>query len=139
ATVSRSEFTRDRFRRYRAPRAAAFVGVYMRVKYINEHRPTDAESDGPAQDSVVSVDYTYDLELDQRGRIIGGEWYKVAHPDFLWTPPPGARATTAADRFARGRWDLSSPLPTSWQTAAWRTSSSMQPLAKIVERLIEFS
>jgi hypothetical protein len=139
ATIARGDFTKDRFRQYRGAETAAFVGVYMRVRYVGETRPSHVPTDGPERDLIVTVDYTYDLELAADGRIIGGEWYKNAHPDFLWTPPPGARALTPADYFARGEWDPAQPLPALWRRAAFRASPSMLPLAKIVERLIELA
>jgi hypothetical protein len=139
AMVSREAFTKDRFRKYRDEGAKVFVGVHMRVRYIGETQPSHAKTDDPERDAVVSVDYTYDLELDATGRILGGEWYVNPHPDFLWTPPPGAQAVTPADAFAKGEWDPTKPLPESWQKAAWRASPNMLPLAKIVERLIQLA
>jgi hypothetical protein len=139
AIVSRGDFTKDRFSKYRGAETAAFVGVYMRVRYIGETRPSHVPTDAPERDLIVSVDYTYDLELDADGQIIGGEWYKNAHPDFLWSPPPGARAATPADYFARGEWDPAKPMPAAWRKAAWRASPGMLPLAKIVERLIQLA
>ena len=68
---------------------------------------------------------------------MGGEWYMNRHPDFLWTPPKGARATAPADASATGRWNLSAALPPAWRKAAVRASASGLPLAKIVEHLIK--
>lgn len=33
------------------------------------------------------VDYTYSLELDVSGNIVGGEWISQKRPDFLWRKP----------------------------------------------------
>jgi hypothetical protein len=137
--VARADFTKDRFGKYRSERAAAFAGVYMRVRYVAETSPSHAATDSPDRDRIVSVDYTYDLELGQDGAILGGEWYKNAHPDFLWVPAPGVRPLTPADPLATGPWDPRRPLPSSWQKAALRISPSMQPLAKIVESLFELA
>lgn len=35
--------------------------------------------------------YLYDLDLDEKGRIIGGEWRSRDRPDFLWTVNGAAR------------------------------------------------
>lgn len=139
ATVARADFTKDRFRKYRSEHAKGFAGVYLRVRYVAETSPSHNTTDSPARDRIVSVDYTYDLELGQDGAIIGGEWYKNAHPDFLWVPAPGARPLTPADPLATGQWDPRRPLPSSWQKAALRVSPSMLPLAKIVESLFELA
>ena len=82
----------------------------------------------------------YDLELDAKGNIVGGEWYTNAHPDFLWVPDQKERAVSPADRFLRGEWNAGKEaLPASWTSAAVRASQGQQPLAKVVEALIEAS
>jgi hypothetical protein len=137
ATVSRQAFTNDRFRRYRSAQTAAVVGIAMRASYIVETAPTHADTDDSTKDRIHSVDYLYDLELDASGRILGGEWRQNVHPDFLWTPPPQARAVTAADQFATGTWSVSQAVPQPWRQAARRGSRFGAPLAKVVERLIQ--
>jgi hypothetical protein len=139
ATVPRAQFTSDRFKRYRSPSFAAAVGVAMKTTYVVETPPSHRASDDPSQDAVTSVDYLYDLELDASGKILGGEWYQNAHPDFLWTPPPGARALTPGEQHATGSLHPPGPVPVSWRLAAARTSAQKMPLAKIVERLIQLA
>ncbi|TYZ60611.1 hypothetical protein PybrP1_004279 [[Pythium] brassicae (nom. inval.)] len=72
------------------PSAAKLVFVKTRFKWIVE-----ASEDGPlvstgkVEKSTKSADYTYILELDRSGNIIGGEWVDKSqenHPDFLWFP-----------------------------------------------------
>jgi hypothetical protein len=140
ATVTKERFTRDRFRKYRSAKAASFVGILMEVSYVVETSAAPRTSDGPGDDNINTVLYKYDLELDASGRIIGGEWYTgKAHPDFLWTPPPEARAISAAEQFATGEWAADCALPESWRRAARRAAGSNMPLAKIVEALIKLS
>ncbi|MFO0579351.1 MAG: hypothetical protein U1A78_35565 [Polyangia bacterium] len=140
AKVTKARFTKDRFRKYRSASAASFVGVMMEVSYVAEHEPTTRATDGAANDNINTVLYKYDLELDANGRIIGGEWYTgKAHPDFLWTPPPGTRAISEAEQFATGDWSADTALPEAWRRAARRAAGSNLPLAKIVEALIRFS
>lgn len=55
------------------PQAVFFVQVELDVHYYTKDTLT----------------YNYILELDQQGRIIGGEWIKgskINHPDFIWRP-----------------------------------------------------
>jgi len=96
ARVPRAQFTSDRFKRYRGASYASIVGVAMRTRYVVETSPSHATTDAPSRDRINAVDYIYDLELDAGGKIVGGEWYQNTHPDFLWTPPPGARISTPA-------------------------------------------
>jgi Transglutaminase elicitor len=139
ATVTRAQFTNDRFKRYRSTNYATVVGVAMQTSYMVETSPSHRATDNPSRDAVSSADYEYDLELDAAGRIIGGEWYVNAHPDFLWSPRPGARVVTPGDRLATGVWIPTAPMPASWRAAAARMSASKLPLAKIVERLIQLA
>ncbi len=92
--LTTQQFTNDKFKKYRSTRAAKVVGVEARIEYIAETGPSAATRDSSAQDNVVAVIYYYDLELDASGRIIGGEWYQNAHPDFVWTPTAAADVTT---------------------------------------------
>jgi len=139
ALVPRAQFTADKFKKYRSPNYASILGVAMRARYVVETRPSHDIPTGESADPVNTADYIYDLELDAEGSILGGEWYHNTHPDFLWTPPPGARARTPADRFAIGSWSPPAPLPLAWRMAARRGAASGRPLAKIVEALIQLS
>jgi hypothetical protein len=138
-TVARGDFTRDRFSKYRSAGYEAALGVAMRTTYVAETLPSHAATDNPSRDRIVLVDYFYDLELGDRGRILGGEWYVNRHPDFLFSPAPRARAVTPGDAFATGDWAEGQPVPASWRSAAVRASTDGVPLAKIVERLISLA
>jgi hypothetical protein len=136
AEVTMADFKSDKFRRYRAKSAVSAVGIAMDLTYIAENSPSTARNDSPTRDSVVTVHYLYDLELDRNRVIVGGEWYSNAHPGFLWTPVPGARALSPGDALlGAGGWDGKEPIPQAWRTAALRSSSARQPLARIVETL----
>ncbi len=148
AAVNIRNFTNDKFKSYRSPEATQIVGVEMKVDYIVETEPTHRTFDNESYDGVTSVVYRYDLELDRRGEVIGGEWYSNAHPDFLWTPQPNARALTDMDkhiedqiRSGRGdmRWNAGRPLPASWSQSASYNSQAGKPLGLIVEELIKRS
>jgi hypothetical protein len=82
ATVPRSTLTKDRFAAYRSSDYAALVGVAMRARYVVETQPDQSMTDAPERDATHQVDYYYDLELDDSGRILGGEWCLSRHPDM---------------------------------------------------------
>ncbi|WLQ12079.1 pre-peptidase C-terminal domain-containing protein [Hahella aquimaris] len=94
AIIAMSDYTQDKFSKYRAQEAKQVVGVQMKLTYIVETSPTHRDKDYPSYDRAYTVRYVYDLELDSNGDIIGGEWYNNRHPDFLWTPAPGAHAVS---------------------------------------------
>jgi len=143
-----SDFKKDKFKKYRSPKTKQIVGVEMRVEYIAETEPTHRSFDNDSYDYVTGVTYRYDLELDGRGTIIGGEWYSNKHPDFLWTPPKNTRALTDLDKqiisaIGNGRRDLewgeNDDLPAIWATNAPKASKEGEPLGLIVEGLIKRS
>lgn len=61
----------------------------MNVKYGVEVDPRQREEDSVQYDRSHEANYIYDLELDAKGNIIGGEWYNLYHPDFIWTLQKG--------------------------------------------------
>jgi hypothetical protein len=131
-----TDFTHDKFKRYRSSKAKSVVGIVMDVTYVAETQPAHARTDSPQQDRLRTIRYVYDLEQDSSGRIVGGEWYMNQHPDFLWVPAQGAHAVSEYEKLAIEPWDLSGVLPTSWQLAAREASADGLPLAKIVEALV---
>jgi hypothetical protein len=139
ARVALTAYEKDKFHDYRSKEAVAVVGIVMDLTYIAETQPTHSPIDSPDLDASSRVRYVYDLELDAKGRIVGGEWYQNAHPDFLWTPDSQAHAMTHADRFASGAWDIAKPVPETWRKAAAISSPTGAPLGKIVEALIKAS
>jgi hypothetical protein len=143
ATVAKAGFTNDKFAAFRGPQTDSIVGIVMEVSYIVETMPSQQFPDGPQKDRVATVKYLYDLELDLSGRIIGGEWYQNAHPDFLWTPAQGARALPsweARNPVNPADWQQGQPVPGMWQQVAAITSEySKAPMAAITERLIQLA
>lgn len=139
AIVPANEYARDKFKRYRSPQTKFVVGVGLRVLYLSETQPSTSQTNGPKDDNSVWTQYVYDLELDENLNIIGGEWYNRAHPDFVWTPELGSRALSVGDYQLQGEWLANQPVPTSWRTAAFLASRQSQPLAHIVESLINWA
>lgn len=137
AIVARADFPDDPYAAYRSPEAKYIAGVFCRARYVVETQPSQRADDDASRDAVHQVDYVYDLELDGDYRIIGGEWHQQAHPDFLWTPPPEARAITPADRLVGGLEWKGSVLPDGWRRAAPYASAKGLPMARVVEVLID--
>lgn len=131
------QYSRDKFKKYRAPNATHVVGVRMNIEYMVETQPNHRVLDKPEYDYINRVTYTYDLELDAQGNIIGGEWYQNKHPDFLWTPAPGAEAVSYYN--PNGTWNTQQPLPAAWTQKAEAASSYSQPLTAVVSALFKAS
>ncbi len=153
ASRSIPHFSKDKFASYRGASSKYVVGIKMKVDYVVETRPNRNLQDSARHDAIQSATYVYDLELNSKDEIIGGEWYSNAHPDFLWTFASGARALSVVDRkassaieiigryanYSRESWLPRSPLPTSWKQVAREASAQGQPLTKIVEALVMLS
>ena len=155
--IELSDYTQDKFKSYRDKKTKWIVGVEMKIQYIAETHPEHRLVDNEEYDSITSAYYRYDLELDQEGSIIGGEWYSNAHPDFLWTPPKEGRALTRLDMAIiegiedeekKGNdasfliWEhqqSDQPVPLIWREHLRSFSENGQPLGLIVEGLIQRS
>lgn len=136
ATVEIGNFTKDKFKKFRSPKAAYVVGIEMEVTYVAETSATHSEVDSVENDATTSVTYMYDLELDANMEIIGGEWYSNAHPDFLWTPVKDGKAQSLGDSRLRGAWDGKTALPKFWRDVAVMTAMhNGLPLANIIDGL----
>ncbi len=131
-------FRGDKFAKERKnPDAKSIVGISMEVTYIVETQPTKSLTDSSRHDAKTSVTYEYDLELDRKGDIIGGEWYTNAHPDFLWTPGAEDAAQSDYDLALTGSWDGKSELPPDWKIAAKRAAAQGDVLANVVNGLVK--
>ena len=144
ATLLRSQYTNDPLRSVRAPDAVSIVGIKMTVQYVVENEPSTNLTDSSKQDSIQSVSYIYDLELNNKGEIIGGEWLNEDHPDFLWTPLPGSQAMSPLDNQldqlgSEKNWDGKSSIPKDWIKPARQGSAHSLPLGRIVNSLISLS
>ena len=133
--VNLSDFPEDKFKKFRSPRAVAVVGIAMNLSYLAEHGSNPIDTDTADQDSVNTVHYVYDLEIDAQGTIVGGEWYQNYHPDFLWMPVRGTRPSHSLDRQLTGVWDLAKPIPENWKKPAQTASRSGHILGPILEKI----
>lgn len=142
AQVKLSEWSQDPFHEVRASEAGSVVGVEMHLNFVYEKRPDTKSEDSPDTDPIRTPIYRYDLELDQSGKVVGGEWWSRIHPDVLWVAPPGVFPKTMGDAHLQGdlsRWSIDRILPDSWVQAALVAEIYAQPLGQIVEKLFTWS
>ncbi len=129
-------FTLDKFREFRSPGTENILGVVMDVTYVVEVNAKRLPLDPIPP--VKTLRFIYDLELDSSGKIIGGEWYTNAHPDFIWTFDKTLRAQTWEDSaLITDPWHPSLPLPVTWAPLAAKASRTGSPLANFVYRLAQ--
>ena len=110
----------------------------MTIEYTAESSPEQNETDSAHNDIVVSATYLYDLEFNSKDALIGGEWYKNAHPDFVWTAASGVHARSSVDDVVgESDWDPSTPLPQFWRDLALKAAVyNREPVGRIVEALL---
>lgn len=117
------------------------VGVKTSVTYMNYTWPeelSDTKYDSPSQDKFKIIDYTYDLELDAQGNILGGEWGNRAkengrrvgyakQPDFIWMSTPTALpySEQSVYTFSGSYKDPSNPRPFGNMQWAWNGTGPM--------------
>lgn len=135
AIININDYENDKFSSYRANSTTQIVGVKMELEYLSETSPTHKKTDSEHYDHTVTVDYFYDLEIDKKGNIIGGEWYSNAHPDFLWTPTKTAIAQSYPKVY--GEWKEGQSIPEYWKKRAQSAASNNQPLTKVVYELVK--
>ncbi len=106
---------------------AYIVGATVTVHYADMRVANLLETDSVAQDKTLEMVYSYDLELDANGKILGGESASRNLPDFIWAP--NDITYPKSDSELNGRASL--------VEMAQASSKKGQPLAIIVERLFE--
>lgn len=137
AVIAMKKFKTDKFKRYRSRNAVSVVGVKMEVQYLVETEPSTSSTDNSDNDAHNMAYYVYDLELNSRYEIIGGEWYTNAHPDFLWTPYDDSHAQSSVEGYITNKVDIKNIGSINrLSQLARHASKSGQPIGKIVEALI---
>lgn len=136
AVIAIKDYKKDKFTKFRSPEAKFIVGVKMDFTYLSETFPSDKD-DSPDLDAIVANTYSYDLELDEKGNILGGEWYQDAHPNFMWVPSPEVKAYTYFDKKIFTKWDpTKDSLPIEWSLLAKRSvDEATLPLGRILYAL----
>ncbi len=69
------------------PDAESLYEVHASTTYITESSASTTPADASRYERTDT--YTYILEIDAEGKIIGGEWFgrsQASLPDFLWSP-----------------------------------------------------
>lgn len=134
ARIPLADYKLDRFREFRSPAATDVVGIVMDVTFAGAVQPRHGNARSPM---LKTLRFVYDLELDAAGKVIGGEWYSNAHPDFVWTFDRGARADAVTDAEAgKFFWDANLPVPPEWTALALRASRLGQPLRAFLDGLL---
>ena len=99
SVVSMNDYPKDPFRVSRNPEATHIVGVSVKLKYIDWEFPRKKETNSEADDKIKDFEFNYDLEINARGNVVGGQWRvtkkgsagtfggKTHQPDFFWVVP----------------------------------------------------
>lgn len=134
------DFKEDIFKELRSKDAYYLLGIEMEVSYLVETMPQMRDYDSSDFDALSYVTYSYDLELDKDFNIIGGEWYQLKHPDFLWAPAKETRVFSDLDHYIPQDMSFDDLIYESNLNELVKHSSSKgQPIARIVEELFERS
>ncbi len=88
AIIDRAKYHNDPYKQSRAAGAKKIVGVRSEIEVIDDTTPNAEHNDSNSNDKSFKIVYTYDLELDQDGKILGGMWHQPNFPDFVWVVTP---------------------------------------------------
>lgn len=142
ARVARTTYTSDANWYHRNPEKVSFiVGVILKIKYQVENFPLPKVRLHPNHDKAFNDVLTYDLELDQAGNIIGGEWTghsRTNHPDIISYVSTSDVIRSPFDRSIRGD-NLPEILRSLKPEYIARTSANKRPLFKVVKALARMS
>jgi hypothetical protein len=145
--AARFSFT-DGYLKRRSPDMKYLVGVKTKVNYMfylwpeSKQKGRSQDFDNAAQDKLDDQTYTYDLELDANGNILGGEWGTRAddsgqvdedgnqiaqgvsyakQPDFIWMADTNALPYSEMSVYASAGFakDASNPRPFGNMNWAW--------------------
>lgn len=142
AILPREKFTKDPFKLYRAPNATAMVGVWVELTFGAGIPASAATINSEADDTTVKNTYWYDLELDSKGEIVGGEWHEIFHPDFIWVVSPQVKPYTIYDRqmgSGLNTYDGLKPLDKNISELAKKSSTTGEILFTVIEKLVQLS
>ena len=107
------------------------MGVETKILYTAWVRPAGTEDDSIAEDKIKDQEFMYDLELDDAGNVVGGQWRAdkvvrsyndeqskptIKHPDFFWVAPKNVNQYLRPLNLEA--WNGTTPTPASWRPAA---------------------
>lgn len=136
ALVSIDNFTSDTRMSLRNPQTRYIVGVQMEVQVAGG---TTYSTSGSQPATLNQLNYQYDLEIDSNNRILGGEWYSLTRPDFLWTLPKNYRPQTIAEEIIGVKTWNGERISPNWLNGIRESSEQSQPMTAIVNELIRRS
>lgn len=142
ALVDVAQWRSDPLRDHRSPRAQKIVGIEMELTYVIGTEPSGRASDEKESDRHETMWLRYDLELDARGDVIGGEWLEHGHPDFLWVVAADVRPRTLQDMLIGGRLQAhppQQPLKGHVLEAAQAAAANGEILHSLIERMLQLS
>lgn len=134
ASVSREAWAADPRKGKRAPGTAYVVGVKTEFRYATNQPGTSPMKSTKRR--VLSRTVSYELELGQDWKILGGEWLAGKHPDLLWAVPPGTVPDTVGDAMLPPGTEVNGE---QLRAAAQASSARMVPLRYVVEQLVRRS
>ena len=142
ALTLHDDYKNDPFFIYRSLETVYIVGVWMELTYIVGVQPSDSIINTSLDDVHKTVAFWYDLEIDQFGNIIGGEWQDLHHPDFLWVVGDNIQPKSFYD-FVIGEemfsYDGVKPLPIKITHYANLAAEKNQLLFSILESMLRLS
>ena len=125
----------DPYKENRNAMTKKIVGVETKIFYTAWITPKGTEDDSIDQDKIEDLSFMYDLELDEQGNIVGGQWRAekivrsygkdetpptIKHPDFFWVAPKNVAQYLKP--IPMENWDGRSLTPSSWLPASLNAS-----------------
>ncbi len=141
ALVARKDYRNDPYAKFRSPQATHILGISMELTYMIGI-PANGQSNGPETDVTDKTTYSYDLELDKDGNIIGGEWHSIFHPDFLWVVSRDYRPQTLQDHVigdALASYTGKKALPESIKAHGKEAARDNEVLYSVLEAMVRLS
>jgi hypothetical protein len=130
---------RDLREHKRADGTRWIVAVKAKVKFMDMRDGGVNSFDSSEFDKILEKEWSYELEVDGRGQVIGGEWLSKARPDFMWAPKSSSLPVSSVERRSSLSFDHTRPLSPALAGLGIEASKSAQPLAVIVNKLFELS
>lgn len=128
------KFSIDKFPEFRNPKSKFVIGVIMNITYANAISASRKPLDEP---SLKTLRLIYDLELDDKLNIVGGEWYLNSHPDFIWTFEKNTQAQAKGENNITQPTLLNGSVPNAWTPIAETASAIGEPLYLFIKALNE--